>query len=271
MKYEEYLNPADGLLYCSKCGKPRQMLLKGLPGLMSPVRIPCACEEALQKTQAAARMEEEKRTRIEILRRRGIPGTLYHQYTFAKDQGLVPEIQYAKAYVDPFREMEKSATGLLFWGGVGTGKTYLAACIANALIDQEIPVKMTSIPQITNHMSSLFSDDKSRFLEELTKPSLLIIDDLGAERNTEYSLEQIYAVIDSRYSSGKPMILTTNLTLEEMENPDDRNHARIYSRVLERCVPVLTNGPNLRKRNAERQFQETKAILDSGMRNVQYH
>ena len=216
-------------------------------------------------------MEEEKRTRIEILRRRGIPGTLYHQYTFAKDQGLVPEIQYAKAYVDHFREMEKSATGLLFWGGVGTGKTYLAACIANALIDQEIPVKMTSIPQIMNHLGGLFSEDRTCFLEDLTRPSLLIIDDLGAERNTEYSLEQIYAVIDSRYSSGKPMILTTNLTLEEMENPGDRSHARIYSRILERCVPVLIHGPDLRKRNAERQFQEAKAILGSEMRNVQYH
>lgn len=265
MKNEEYLNPADGLIYCSKCGNPRQMLLEGLPGLMSPIRIPCACEEALQKEQADARMEDERRTRIEYLRRRGIPSTLYHQYTFAKDQGLVPEIQYAKSYVDHFREMEKSATGLLFWGDVGTGKTYLAACIANALIDLEIPVKMTSIPQIMNHMSGLFSEDRNRFLEELTKPSLLIIDDLGSERSTEYSLEQIYAVIDSRYSSGKPMILTTNLTLEEMENPGDRSHARIYSRILERCVPVLINGSDLRKRNAEKQFQEAKAILGSGM------
>lgn len=271
MKYEEYLNPTDGLIHCSKCGKPRQMLLEGLPRLTQPIRIPCACEEALQKEQAATRMEDEKRTRIELLRRRGIPSTLYHQYTFAKDQGLVPEIQYAKTYVDHFREMEKSATGLLFWGDVGTGKTYLAACIANALIEQEIPVKMTSIPQILNHLSGLFSEDRNRFLEDLTRPSLLIIDDLGAERRTDYSLEQIYAVIDSRYSSGKPMVLTTNLTLEEMENPGDRSLARIYSRVLERCVPVLINGPNLRKQNAERQFQEAKTILGSGMRSVQYH
>ena len=94
MKYEEYLNPADGLIYCSKCGKPRQMLLEGLPRLTQPIRIPCACEETLQKEQAAARMEDEKRTRIELLRRRGIPSTLYHQYAFAKDQGLVPENQY---------------------------------------------------------------------------------------------------------------------------------------------------------------------------------
>ena len=64
---------------------------------------------------------------------------------------------------------------------------------------------------------------------------LLIIDDFGMERGTEYGLEQVYNVIDSRYRSGKPLIVTTNLTLDSLQNPQDTAHARIYDRLLEMC------------------------------------
>ena len=66
--------------------------------------------------------------------------------------------------------------------------------------------------------------------------SLLVIDDLGVERNTEYAMEQMFTVIDSRYRSKKPLIVTTNLKLEEIKNPPDLAHARIYDRILERCA-----------------------------------
>ena len=70
----------------------------------------------------------------------------------------------------------------------------------------------------------------------------MILDDFGMERGTEYGLEQIYAVIDGRYRSGKPLIATTNLTLQELKNPQDTAHARIYDRLLEMCVPVQFKG-----------------------------
>ena len=77
--------------------------------------------------------------------------------------------------------------------------------------------------------------------------SLLVIDDLGVERNTEYAMEQMFTVIDSRYRSKKPLIVTTNLKLEEIKNPPDLAHARIYDRILERCAPVLFSGKNFRE------------------------
>ena len=66
---------------------------------------------------------------------------------------------------------------------------------------------------------------------------LLILDDFGMERGTEYGLEQVYSVIDSRYRSGKPLIATTNLTLEELQHPQDTPHARIYDRLTSMCAP----------------------------------
>ena len=79
---------------------------------------------------------------------------------------------------------------------------------------------------------------------------LLIIDDLGVERSTDYAMEQMFFVIDSRYRSRRPMIITTNLKLSELKNPPDLAHARIYDRILERCAPILFDGKNFREENA---------------------
>ena len=157
--------------------------------------------------------------------------------------------------------MEEKNIGLLFWGDVGTGKSFLAGCIANALIDQGISCCMTSIARISNAMNGLFSEDKNRYLNSLNEYRLLIIDDLGSERNTEYSLEQVYDVIDSRYVSGKPLIITTNLTVEELNNSEDRQRKRINSRVLEMCIPIKVNDRNLRKEKTSARFQEMKTFL----------
>ena len=88
-----------------------------------------------------------------------------------------------------------------------------------------------------------------------------IIDDLGVERNTEYAMEQMFTVIDSRYRSKKPLIVTTNLKLEEIKNPPDLAHARIYDRILERCAPVLFSGKNFREEGGRTTKAAAKEIV----------
>jgi hypothetical protein len=92
----------------------------------------------------------------------------------------------------------KQNIGLLF-GDVGTDKSFAAGCIANALPDADIPVLMTNFPIILARLCGMFGEDRTDFLDSLGDYDLLIIDDLGAERNTEYALEQMFSVIDSRY------------------------------------------------------------------------
>lgn len=125
----------------------------------------------------------------------------------------------ARAYVGNWNEAYRENTGLLLFDDVGTGKSLFAGCIANALIDRDIPVLMTNIPAILNRLTGMFAEDRSAFISGLDDYSLLILDDLGVERNTEYALEQMFLVIDSRYRSRKPLIVTTNLKLEEIKNP----------------------------------------------------
>ncbi len=126
-------------------------------------------------------------------------------------------MQKAHEYVAHWEEMKAKSLGLLLWGDVGTGKSFFAGCIANALVDKGVPVLMTNFSRILNTLTGMYSDDRSQFIDSFNKYSLLIIDDLGIERSSEFALEQVFNVIDSRYRSKKPLIVTTNLTLDELK------------------------------------------------------
>ncbi len=158
----------------------------------------------------------------------------------------------ARAYVEHWPEAFKRNIGLLLFGDVGTGKSFAAGCIANALLDTEVPVLMTNFPTVLARLCGMFGEDRTDFLASLGDYDLLIIDDLGTERNTEYSMEQMFSIIDSRYRSGKPLIVTTNLKLDKLKHPTDLAHARI----LERCAPILFAGKNFREYSAA----STKAV-----------
>lgn len=77
---------------------------------------------------------------------------------------------------------------------------------------------MTNFPTILNRLTGMFSEDRADFIASFNEYDLLIIDDLGVERSTEYAMEQMFFVIDSRYRSRRPMIITTNLKLSELKN-----------------------------------------------------
>ena len=185
----------------------------------------------------------------------------FDRYTFARDNGINPEIKLAHNYVSNWEEMKANASGLLIWGDVGTGKSFFAGCIANALLEKGVPVLMTNFSRILNTLTGMHFEDRNQFINSLNRYSLLIIDDLGIERNSDFALEQVFNVIDSRYRSKKPLIITTNLTLSELNNAADIAHKRIYDRILERCIPVRINNRNIRQDNATDNLKRAKKIL----------
>ena len=88
-----------------------------------------------------------------------------------------------------------------------------------------------------------------------------IIDDFGMERGTDYGLEQVFHVIDTRYRSNKPLIATTNRPLDELKKPTDTAHSRIYDRLLSMCVPIRFTGVNFRQETAKRKMETMKKLL----------
>ena len=203
--------------------------------------------------------EFERMQRLNMLKSLCFEDHALYSWTFDKDNGKNPVMKKARDYIEKWSDALSSNTGLVLWGDVGTGKTFFAACIANALVEQNVSVKMTNFSTILN---DLFAEsDKNKYLDRLNKHSMLIIDDLRIERGTEYALEQVYNVIDTRYKSGKPLIITTNLTLDELKYPTDIPHKRIYDRVLGMCVPVMFNGVNFRKEEAAAKMEAAKKLF----------
>ena len=127
---------------------------------------------------------------------------------------------------------------------------------------------MTNFPSILARLGGTFGEERTAFLNGLGDYDLLIIDDLGVERSTEYAMEQIFSIVDSRYRSGKPLIVTTNLKLDELKHPSDLAHARIYDRILERCAPILFDGKNFREDNAARTKAAARAIVSPDNKKI---
>lgn len=260
---DEYINETDGFIYCSKCRTPRQAKAE-LSGRLLTVPVMCKCMSEARAKEDAERKERERLEHVARLRSAGLRDTALREYTFENDNGYNPELKKAREYVAQWDKMKSMSIGLLIWGNIGTGKTFAAGCIANALIDKGVPVLMTNFSRILNSLTGMFSEDRNEFIDGFNKYELLIIDDLGIERNSEFALEQVYNIVDSRYRSEKPLIVTTNLTLDELKNPADISRKRIYDRVLERCVPLKINNRNIRTMNAAMNFSAAKELLVGG-------
>ena len=245
----------DGLLHCGKCRTPKQCVIDLETGPLV-VGCQCQCGEAEYEAEKQAQRERDRAMHIEQLRSDGVRDRRLSQCRF-ENALETQELAKCKIYVDRWSDMLRDNCGLLFWGGTGNGKTFSAACIANALIDKGVPVLMTSFPRI---LASGWDDQKT-IADEIWEYDLLVIDDLGAERESGYALETVYRVVDERYKSKKPMIITTNLTLDDLCKPQDMDHQRIYDRVLEMCVPVVFKGDSIRRKRANDNLRKAREIF----------
>ncbi len=257
---DDYMDTETGLLMCGKCHTKKQKKISFL-GVERVAGCLCQCAAEEMEREREKHREEEELLHIRQMKSAGLQDSTFFDYTFANCDETHPCVQYARRYVGNYAEFQKNGQGLLFWGNVGTGKTFLAGCIANALMEKNIPVLMTSFPKLLNALGGLYSGEKNEYLKSLNQYRLLIIDDLGVERDTPYVLETVYLVIDERYKSGKPFIITTNLSLEELRNPADLEHGRIYDRIMERCVPVAFSGKNYRTDKGRKNMENAAGIL----------
>ena len=251
----------DALLYCGKCRTPKQFRMEAPPleGRLLP--HPCRCEQERLDREAAEQEACRHRQAVADLKHRGFTDPAMREWTFANDNGKCPQMKHAHFYVENWPTMQEENIGYLLWGGVGTGKSYFAGCIANALMEQEVAVRMTNFALILNDLTASF-EGRNEYIARLCRAPLLILDDFGMERGTEYGLEQVYNVIDSRYRSRRPLIVTTNLSLQDLQHPQDTAHARIYDRLLEMCAPIRFSGENFRKATAQDKLARLKNLME---------
>lgn len=253
----DYRDAETGLLMCGICHTRKETRVS-LFGTEQTVPSMCRC--ALEKYEAgeAERREAERRRRIE--RRREICFGFHNRkaaFTFDADDGSDPQtMKLAKGYVERFEDFKGRGKGLLFLGGTGTGKTFVACCVANALLDKGYSVKVATFAEIAAKLQGNW--DREEVYKELARYDLLVLDDLGAERDTSYMGEIIFTVIDTRSAAQKPIIVTTNIDGAEFVNGGELAKNRVFSGLYEMCVPVAVNG---RDRRRERMVRETAADM----------
>lgn len=258
----EYMK--DGHAYCKTCHERKDGEVKSLMDMKFIFKNNCKCDRERFEKQK----QREKEQEIERLKRSCFISMSQWAYTFDNYKGETDKsYTIAKNYVKEYEQMKKENIGLLFCGTVGSGKTYLACCIANALIEEYmIRVKIRNFAQIINDLQkSGFDLDKNDYIESLTNVSVLILDDLGIERDTSYAKEQVYNIVNSRYLKQKPTIFTTNLPYEKIQNSDDGvEYERIYSRIIEMCIPIKVMGEDFRKRLQKEKLKQNKERLLNG-------
>lgn len=260
---EDYINTEDGLKYCGKCHTPKEAFFpeqhrfNGMD--KHPTECKCAAEER-ERREAEAR-EFERQNYINLLRSEAFSEIPAASWRFDNASVMTPSLAKAKEYAEKWDDFSREGIGLLFFGNVGTGKSYAAGCIANALIDNMNSVLFISMSVIVNRMQNNFGADRDQCIKMILRPDLLILDDLGAERNTSYGKERVFDVVNRRLLSKKPMIITTNIPLATMKQATDIDDRRIYDRVLEVCVPVHFEGKSFRIGNAEANLKKAAELL----------
>ena len=232
--------------FCPNCLDP--LLVSDEKGMIFQ-RI-CKCEQKERAVSLARKMWE-----------RGIAPPIFQKMTFESDKGYNPTvINKARKYVDNFSEISAANIGLIFYGGVGTGKTFAAGCIANALINEGYTVIMLNPGAITN-LDPRNEYDK-KILKSISEADLVVFDDLGSERNTEYATERIFIVLNDRINADKPIICTTNKEPREMAGQDMTiEQKRIYDRILGVTCPIRVDGDSIREKEKHIKVERLKQIF----------
>lgn len=176
----------------------------------------------------------------------------------ARDLTARLAVQEARNYIEHLDENLARGKGLWFMGGTGTGKTTLGMLIASEALKAGKSVGIYFAPKLLTRIRQTYQEAEqenayARFFERVTSVDLLYIDDLGSERRTDWVVEQLYAVINERYESQRPMLVTSNakgeIIDEGQQQLEDQIGGRTISRLIEICGdPLPLFGPDHRYR-----------------------
>lgn len=189
----------------------------------------------------------------------------------ARDLTTKTAVQEVHGYIDNLEANLAAGKGIWFLGDVGVGKTTLGMLVAKVALERHYSVAVYSTAKLLNRIRSTFGSDRAGsydgFFDEVSSVDLLFIDDLGAERGTDWVIEQLYLIVNERYETERAIMFTANSHQVEVENKttreEQRRHdrrpeliveeeigQRTFSRLTEMCGdPVMVHGQDHRSRS----------------------
>lgn len=255
---------------CPHCGRLLKYKAYSIFGKLFGTHLEsCNCpgaiaeRERFYQEQLKKQREEENRRRMERIKRLFSQSRLGRRFrertfeTFVVREHTRKAFEIALDYAKNFESYKEKGEGLFITGGYGVGKTHLAAAIANYLISNEIAtVIFGNVTTLLGRIRHTYSDgsqyEEEQVMKELYDVDLLIIDDLGKEKPTEWVEEKLYTVINERYENYRPIVVTSNLKLEEIEQRLENCGGAIVSRIIEMCRGIKIVGPDFRKEKLTR-------------------
>ena len=235
---------------CTVCGRPTRVRITS-EGLSVTVNCACDCDDIRQAEMKRHIEPTNRETPFTNI----LKDSRYQEYVFDRDDQRERKVSdRCREYVTEFpekltakyRDHKKIAKGLILAGTTGNGKSFYAGCIGNALTAQGYKVLMTTLPKLAADLG--FTDYADR-LNSLKAYDLLILDDWGVERKTEYMDEIVQTVIDERYRQALPIVITTNRSIKEIVYPKDQTDRRIISRLCEMAEVIPVKGQDRRMEN----------------------
>ena len=246
---------------CENCGTPTG---KDVELLGRMYRMPLACACKIEQN----RIEDERQKALNLQRRLDrfkvyslmdarFSNCTFENWTRTADNDRLYNI--CKRYCENWEQVYKSASGLLFYGVPGCGKTYASFAIANELYNKGVAVMAISVSRILAIIKDSFDKhgetSEMEILNTIAEASLLILDDLGTEHQTNWTSRMLYQIIDTRERASKPTIITTNLdkialrkylaTVDSRKGQLD-SAERIFDRIISMCAFEKVTGDSWR-------------------------
>lgn len=251
---------------CPNCGETITYRDYKLPsGQELHLKIDCKCE----KERKAKEKEEQNRKKLlqeidciyrESYMEKSAYNDNFNNWDFSKADKKTYDI--GRKFCNNFEEVSKNGLGLFIYGRPGNGKTYLTSCIANELIEKkQIRIKYCSINFVLNQIKSSYdykTPEEVKVIGKFKDTKLLILDDLGTEQTTDWSISKIYEIIDYRYRNKLSTIVTTNLTVDEIKK---KYTQRLADRMFEMCTELKFTSESIRKQKTIENSKRLKNIL----------
>jgi DNA replication protein DnaC len=197
--------------------------------------------------------------RVSRARARSLSGVIPRRYRLVSfdtppvTEIPAPQVRVVRDFVRRLPENLDAGRGLWFFGSVGTGKTTLAMLVSKHALELGRSVAIYSLPRLLAEIRTTFDDGTQRsytqLLDRLSGVDLLHIDDVGAEKTSDWVLEQLYAIVNARYEDERSVVITTNLERDDLA---EQINERTVSRLEEMCDVVPLYGQDARQFSPER-------------------